>query len=142
MDQPFTPELCNLADSMGIALYQQLSPLEASLFLRCKLSDIEELQKKGKIEYIQITKDQTAFFGYQLLNYLLNNIRGKTPSSPPPLPEQEQILRIEEVVKLTGISRTTIWRKEKTGDFPVRVPLTSCTVGWRASEIEEWIRSR
>lgn len=30
-------------------------PTEASLFLRCPLADIEKLQKKGNIEFIQIT---------------------------------------------------------------------------------------
>ena len=78
------------------------------LFLRCPLSDIINLQKKSKIEYIQITKEQTEFFGYQFLNYLLNNIKGQNPSSPPPKSGQERILRINDVEKLTGISRTTI----------------------------------
>ncbi|MGL1959459.1 MAG: AlpA family phage regulatory protein [Colwellia sp.] len=142
MDQLFTPELCQIADNMGLALYQRFTPVEASLFLRCPLSDIINLQKKGRIEYIQITKEQTEFFGYQLLNYLLNNIKGQNLSSPPPESSQERILRIEEVVKLTGISRTTIWRKERTGDFPARVPLSSSIVGWRASDISNWIATR
>ncbi len=141
MEQQFPTELINIADNMGLALYQRFTPIEASLFLRCPLSDILNLQKKGKIEYIQITKEQTEFFGYQLLNYLLNNIKGQSTSSTPPGSEQERILRIEEVVKLTGISRTTIWRKERIGEFPARVPLSSCIVGWRATEINEWIKN-
>lgn len=142
MDQPFTPELCQIADSAGIALYQTFTPQEASLFLRLKISEVEKLQRKGLISYIQLSTDTTGFFGIQLVNYLLNNIKGQNPSVPPPEPGQERILRIEEVVKLTGISRTTIWRKERRNDFPARVPLSSVTVGWRASEVAEWIRTR
>ena len=54
----------------------------------------------------------------------------------------DRILRTPEVVKLTGLSRTTIWRRVRSGDFPAPVKLGSLasrSVGWRESEIEEWI---
>jgi len=143
MEKPFTPNLCELADSMGISLYQRFTPIEASLFLRCPLIEIEKLQKKGSIEFIQITRNQTEFFGFQLLNHLLNNTQGKTVSSPPPSDSsQERIIRIKEVVELTGISRTTIWRLERSGKFPARVPLSSSIVGWRLVEVKHWISTR
>ena len=144
MDKPFTPNLCELADSMGISLYQRFTPIEASLFLRCPLVDLEKLQKKGNIEFIQITKDQTEFFGFQLLNYLLNSIQGSiTPTQPvPSAPSSERILRSKEVQDITGLSRTTIWRLERSGKFPARVPLSSSIVGWRASDIADWIKTR
>ena len=60
-------------------------------------------------------------------------------------PEKEnlmdRILRTPEVVKLTGLSRTTIWRRVQSGDFPAPVKLGSLagrSVGWRESEIVEW----
>ena len=109
MNKPFTPNLCELANSMGIALYQRFTPVEASLFLRCPLIEIEKLQKKGNIEFIQITKSQTEFFGFQLLNYLLNSIKGHVVSAPP-VSSRERIIRSKEVQKLTGLSRTTVWR--------------------------------
>jgi predicted DNA-binding transcriptional regulator AlpA len=141
MDKPFTPNLCELADSMGISLYQRFTPIEASLFLRCPLVDIEKLQKKGNIEFIQITKSQTEFFGFQLLNYLLNSIQGNIiPTAPESSPER--IIRSKEVQELTGLSRTTIWRLERSGKFPARVPLSSSIVGWRSSDITQWITTR
>jgi len=141
MDKPFTPNLCELADSKGISLYQRFTPTEASLFLRCPLADIEKLQKKGSIEFIQITKSQTEFFGFQLLNYLLNSIQGNiTPA--PSVSSPERIIRSKEVQELTGLSRTTIWRLERSGKFPARVPLSSSIVGWRSSEITHWITTR
>ena len=57
----------------------------------------------------------------------------------------ERILRIPEVVQVTGLSRTTIWRRVKSGDFPAPVRLGSLatrSVGWRESEIRKWIESR
>tara|TARA_R110002049_G_scaffold309186_1_gene518212 strand:+ start:27150 stop:27290 length:141 start_codon:yes stop_codon:yes gene_type:complete len=43
---------------------------------------------------------------------------------------------------MTGLSRTTIWRLEQTGDFPKRVQLSPNAVGWRESEINHWQSSR
>jgi len=143
MDKPFTPNLCELADSMGISLYQRFTPVEASLFLRCPLTDIENLQKKGNIEFIQITKSQTEFFGFQLLNYLLNNIQGNViKSATQQASNPERIIRAKEVQELTGLSRTTIWRLERSGKFPARVPLSSSIIGWRSSDITQWIATR
>lgn len=140
MSQPFTPSLCELADNMGIAMYQRFTPVEASLFLRCPITEIEKLQKKREIEFIQVTKTQTDFFGYQLLNYLINQIRGSAVSAQD-TNTPDKIIRSKEVQELTGLSRTTIWRLERKDEFPTRVPLTSGSIGWRLNEIQQWIRS-
>ena len=152
MNKPFTPNLCELADSMGISLYQRFTPIEASLFLRCPLAEITKLQANHQIEFIQLTEKQTEFFGFQLLNHLLGNIQVTVPASnsshshthnqsntsPPP----DKIIRSKEVQELTGLSRTTIWRLERTGKFPARIALSTSNVGWRLSDIQEWIRSK
>ena len=52
------------------------------------------------------------------------------------------ILSPKEVVKRTGLSRVTLWRLEKSGQFPKRVNLTEARVGWAEEEIDEWIESR
>ncbi|MBU2969839.1 AlpA family phage regulatory protein [Pseudoalteromonas sp. C2R02] len=138
MDQPFSKQLCELADNMGIALYQRFTQVEASLFLRCPLVELENLQKKRKIEFIQITNNQTEFFGYQLIDYVLTNIKEK--SSPTGQPStSERILCSKEVQELTGLSRTTIWRLERSGKFPARIPLCSTRIGWRYTEIQTWL---
>jgi len=54
----------------------------------------------------------------------------------------ERILRQSEVMAITGLGRTTLWRMEKRGEFPARRRITGNIIGWLASEIEEWIRSR
>ena len=51
------------------------------------------------------------------------------------------LLKIGEVEARTGISRVTIWRLERSGKFPRRRRLSSQTVRWIDSEIEEWIAS-
>lgn len=146
MDKPFTPTLCDLADSMGISLYQRFTPNEASLFLRCPLAEIIKLQASHKIEFIQVTDKQTEFFGFQLLNYLVTNIQVASTSelnktnAHNHLPDK--IIRSKEVQEMTGLSRTTIWRLEREGKFPARVPLTASNVGWRQADVQDWIRGK
>ena len=56
-----------------------------------------------------------------------------------------RILRTPEVVRVTGLSKTTIWRRVRSGDFPAPVKLgspDSRSIGWRQEEIEKWIESR
>lgn len=52
------------------------------------------------------------------------------------------ILRTAAVIRLTGLSRTTLWRLERQGAFPSRVRLGVNSVGWREEEIARWINSR
>jgi len=53
-----------------------------------------------------------------------------------------RVLRISNIIRLTGLSRTTIWRLEKKHNFPRRLRLSSNCVGWREDEILKWIESR
>lgn len=53
-----------------------------------------------------------------------------------------RMLRSREVIVLTGLSRTTIWRLENTGEFPSRKKLSAGAVGWASSEVQEWIMHR
>ena len=56
-----------------------------------------------------------------------------------------EILRIKEVMKMVGLSRTTIWRRIDDDDFPAQVKLggpKTRAVGWHRAEIEGWLASR
>src|SRR5690348_2349273 len=60
-------------------------------------------------------------------------------------PRSDRVLRVAEVMKLTGLGRTTIWELERRGEFPTRVKRLdsrSRAVGWRASEVARWIAER
>ena len=53
-----------------------------------------------------------------------------------------KILRTHQVMKVTGLSRSTLWRLERRGDFPPRLRLSWNSCGWLDSEIQDWLRSR
>ena len=139
MSQPFPKNYKDIADGMGIALWQRFSTNEASLFLRCQTADVEKLASKGKIGFINVPGGEKQFFGYQLLEYVLENTRERKTQTVSSATQSDRILRIKEVTEMIGLSRTTIWRMERKGEFPTRVQLGVGSVGWRASELERWI---
>jgi prophage regulatory protein len=54
----------------------------------------------------------------------------------------ERMVLWPEVHTLVGLSRTTIWRMERTGHFPRRVLLSARAVGWQESELKAWLSKR
>jgi prophage regulatory protein len=56
--------------------------------------------------------------------------------------EPERLLREREVEKLVGVSRQTLWRMERDGDFPKRVRVGKNGVRWKASEVNAWLAAR
>jgi prophage regulatory protein len=52
------------------------------------------------------------------------------------------ILRLPEVKKSTGLSRSTIYLRISQGTFPKPVSLGGRAVGWLEAEIQEWLQRR
>ena len=54
-----------------------------------------------------------------------------------------RILRLKEVQKITGLSRSTIYAEIAKGNFSKQVKLTGArSVGWHESAIARWVESR
>src|SRR5690348_5241547 len=62
--------------------------------------------------------------------------------APVPSSVPTRVVRVNEVMARTGLSRTTLWRLERRGAFPDRRLLSPGTVGWIEAEVEDWIRGR
>ena len=52
------------------------------------------------------------------------------------------ILRLPDVKRSTGLSRSTIYLRILQGTFPKPVSLGERSVGWVESEIQEWLQRR
>ncbi len=50
----------------------------------------------------------------------------------------DRLLAWPAVRDITGLSRTTAWRMQKTGDFPLPVLVSPGRVGWWESELATW----
>jgi prophage regulatory protein len=53
-----------------------------------------------------------------------------------------RLLPFREVAQRVALSRSTIWRMERAGQFPKRRRLSENKVAWWEPEIEEWLRGR
>ncbi len=53
-----------------------------------------------------------------------------------------KLLRFPAIRERTGLSRTTIWRLERRGDFPKHRRISTNAVAWVEEEVLSWIRSR
>ncbi|MCP1375927.1 helix-turn-helix transcriptional regulator [Dyella lutea] len=62
-----------------------------------------------------------------------------TPFASPVSP---RLIRLPEVMRQTGLSRSTIYEAIKRGDFPKPVSLTSTARAWHSEEIDAWITER
>lgn len=49
-----------------------------------------------------------------------------------------RMMRLPDVCEVTGLSPTTVWRREKDGQFPRRRRLGKTLVAWRSDEIAAW----
>ena len=55
---------------------------------------------------------------------------------------QQLILRLADLIEVTKLSRSTLLRRVKAGEFPQPVrlgPLGTTSKGWRASDVEAWL---
>ncbi len=51
-------------------------------------------------------------------------------------------LRIKDVMKKTGIARSTIWLWVKEGKFPKPIKLSPRITVWEESKVQEWMREK
>jgi prophage regulatory protein len=51
----------------------------------------------------------------------------------------DNIVRLPEVKRRTGLHRATIYRKMDAGTFPRRIQLSANCVGWYEMEINAWV---
>ena len=71
----------------------------------------------------------------------MNHIQNQETKNPKPW---AHLMRISDVTKITGISRSYLYQLSKEGLFPKSVNLVpgGTSVAWVASEVQDWIDAR
>ena len=59
-----------------------------------------------------------------------------------PAPQPLKLLRFTTVKERTGLSRSTIWRLERRGEFPRHRRISVNAVAWVEDELVAWIRTK
>ena len=63
----------------------------------------------------------------------------RSAKGPGPLPP---FMRLPDVLKLTGLARSTVYRMVAEQTFPAPVKLSRRAVGWPQNSVAEWAASR
>jgi len=58
------------------------------------------------------------------------------------LEPHDWILGMQEIVKITGLSKASIYTQMKRGSFPMASKIGQRRIGWRASQINIWMEER
>lgn len=53
-----------------------------------------------------------------------------------------RMLRLPQVLDVTGLCKSEIYKLQAAGEFPMRVRLTARSVGWIESEVQAWLECR
>lgn len=53
-----------------------------------------------------------------------------------------RMISFAEVQERTTLSRSTIERGEKSGEFPKRIRLSENRIAWREEDIDNWIETK
>ncbi len=56
--------------------------------------------------------------------------------------EHDEFLSVADVGKMLGYSRSTVWKKAKTDDFPQKIYLSEQAVRWSRAEVLAWMESK
>jgi prophage regulatory protein len=67
--------------------------------------------------------------------------RGETMSNVIATPEK-RALSHKAVLERVPLSRTTLWRMERAGQFPKRIQLSPNRVAWLEADIDAWFEER
>lgn len=53
-----------------------------------------------------------------------------------------KIIKLPEVLALTGKCKSSIYAEMKTGTFPSSISLGGRSIGWIFNDVQEWIQAR
>ena len=66
---------------------------------------------------------------------------GQPPGNPDGATQPaDRIVRIREVCRISGLSRSSVYRMSRNGQFPSALRLSETQLGWRLSEINRWMQ--
>jgi|CXWL01.1.fsa_nt_gi prophage regulatory protein len=96
----------------------------------------ESFNQKNPISESQ--KDLIRFIVRETVQEILKENKALNQKSEHTL-YQDRIIRISEVIKITGIGRTSVYKYMNEGCFPRALKLTRTSVGWRYNEVMDWL---
>jgi prophage regulatory protein len=54
----------------------------------------------------------------------------------------KRVLSLQVVLERVPVSRVTLWRMERAGQFPRRLQISPNRVGWLEADVDAWLEER
>ena len=74
------------------------------------------------------------------------SVRRRSPRRPAAIRDwitcRSRLIRFRTVKDRTGLSRSTIWRLERTGAFPKHHRISPNAVAWVEQDVVDWMRAK
>lgn len=68
--------------------------------------------------------------------------KGKHPAAVDPRHDGSLFVRMQSVIRMTGLCRSTIYRLVAQDKFPSPVRLATRAIAWRRADLERWSEAR
>ena len=78
------PALREMAETMGVPLYRRYTEAQAAEIIGVSVPTLKRQRAAGKLSYLRLSERRIAFFGFQILNYLMEAIENE------PCPDTKQ----------------------------------------------------
>ena len=85
---------------------------------------------KSQLKKRDISEQTRANIPEQKMSIEQTQTRDKQPSD---------LIRIKEVMSMTGLSRSSIYTYKNKGEFPSPIQLSSRSVAWVRVDVEQWV---
>lgn len=56
--------------------------------------------------------------------------------------DMSDVLRLPDVIRVTGLRRSSIYERVAAGTFPRPIRLSNRAVGWLSNEVRAWVHER
>ncbi|MEG3177712.1 AlpA family phage regulatory protein [Sphingomonas sp. RB3P16] len=53
----------------------------------------------------------------------------------------DRIIRLNDVLLKTGLTRSTLYRKVASRTFPQQIAISTRCMGWRESDLNDWLKN-
>ena len=137
----------DLAAESGVPLYRRYGEAEAADIVGVSPADMRQLRQSGKIAFLRLTNEKVGYFGFQLLDYLLDAITRGTeaasepaPAPTPTAPPDALLLSVPDAAARLGISRSKLYELISDGQLETMHIGRRALV--RAESIERFIAAR
>jgi prophage regulatory protein len=132
--------------SVKVGVMGKTTPILRMTFFRAPGNDLlgvrPRLAEKGREPSGDIADMSTCKAKTDIRPAPSDRARTPIPFEPTSRSAPIRILRLAQVIDMTGLGKTKIYELQAQGRFPLSVRITAHSVGWVEQEVQAWLTGR